>query len=187
MKVCGYWLGFICFLEVSLFFSFSRVIIVLEGQPTGWPAKPDYNRVVIGPTRLQPEPDYNKLKPGFSCRVSTGLAGRVKNCQPYWRLTVRTAIPLGPDTRSLIWKLLAADVRPSGRQCLTVRTWLSNRKDFQKKSRKFWSHNCPSGRPMSTVRTALVYISAVAYLNPQPINRGSWALRTARIRYWIPL
>jgi hypothetical protein len=67
------------------------------------------------------------------------------NCHPPWserakpymeitysgRATIRTAIPLGPDMRSLIWKLLAADVRPSGRQCLTVRTRLSNRKDFQ--------------------------------------------------------
>jgi hypothetical protein len=50
------------------------------------------------------------------------------------RSTVRTAIPHGPDVRSLIWKLLAADVRPSGRQCLTVRMRLSNRKDFQRKS-----------------------------------------------------
>jgi hypothetical protein len=42
--------------------------------------------------------------------------------------------PLGPDARTLIWKLLAADVRPSGRQYLTVRMLLSNRKDFQQKS-----------------------------------------------------
>jgi hypothetical protein len=44
-----------------------------------------------------------------------------------------------PDARSLIWKLLAADVRPSGRLCLTVWTQLSNRKDFQRKSQKILS------------------------------------------------
>jgi hypothetical protein len=31
---------------------------------------------------------------------------------------------------ALIRKILAADVRPSGRQCLTIQTRLSNRKDF---------------------------------------------------------
>jgi hypothetical protein len=36
-----------------------------------------------------------------------------------------------PDAQSLIWKLLAAEVRPSELQCHTVRTRLSNRKDFQ--------------------------------------------------------
>jgi hypothetical protein len=47
-----------------------------------------------------------------------------------WRLTIWTAIPLGPDTWSLIWKLLAEDVQPSGWRCLTFRTRFSNRKDF---------------------------------------------------------
>jgi hypothetical protein len=87
-------------------------------------------------------------------------------------------------------EILAADVRPSRRQCLTVRTQLSNRKDFQQKSHKFWSHSCPSGQPMSTVRTAPIYFTTGAHIfyssrpfEPQPINRGPWALRTARIRY----
>jgi CDP-diacylglycerol pyrophosphatase len=53
------------------------------------------------------------------------------------RSTVRTAIPNVQNGRSLIWKLLAADVRPSGRQCLIVRTRLSNMKDFQQKSQNF--------------------------------------------------
>jgi hypothetical protein len=104
-----------------------------------------------------------------------------------WRSTVWTAIPLGPDGRSLIWKLLAMNMRPSARLCLTVQTWLSNRKDFQLKSQKLWSHSCPSRRLRFTPRTAFVHITAVAHLNPQPINRRPWALRTARIRYWIPL
>jgi hypothetical protein len=103
-----------------------------------------------------------------------------------WSSAVRTLIPHGPDARSLIWKLLAADVRPSRRQCLTVRTCLLNRKDFQRKSQKIMSHSCLSGRPKFTVRTTSVHITAVAHSAPQPINRGPWALRTTRIRYWIP-
>jgi hypothetical protein len=103
-----------------------------------------------------------------------------------WSSVVRALIPHGLDARSLIWKLLAADVRPSGWLCLTVRTRLSNWKDFQWKSQKILSHCCPSGRPRFTVRTASVHITAVAHSAPQPINRGPWALRTARIRYWIP-
>jgi hypothetical protein len=102
------------------------------------------------------------------------------------RIAVRTLIPHGPDTRSLIWKLLAADVRPSGRHCLTVWTWLLNRTDFQRNFWKILSHSCPSGRPKVTVRKESVHITAVAHSAPQPINRGPWALRTARIRYWIP-
>jgi hypothetical protein len=84
---------------------------------------------------------------------------------------------------SVIWKLLEVDMRPSERQCLTVRTWLSNRKDFQRKSQKFWSHSCSSERLRFTVQTTSVHITAITHLNPQPINRGPWALRTARIRY----
>jgi hypothetical protein len=103
-----------------------------------------------------------------------------------WSSAVRTLIPHGSDERFLLWKLLAADVRPSGRQCLTVRTRLLNKKDFQRNSRKILSHNFPSGRPRFTVRTTSVHISATAHSAPQPINRGPWALRTARIRYWIP-
>jgi hypothetical protein len=79
------------------------------------------------------------------------------------RSTVRTAIPLVWTLEAIIRKLL-------GR--VTVWTRLSNRKDFQLKSQKFWSHGCSSGRPMSTIRTGPVFIIAVAHLNPQPINRG---------------
>jgi len=91
------------------------------------------------------------------------------------RSTVRTATPLARTREALIRKLLAANVRSSRRPCLTVQTRLSNRKDFQRKSQKLWSHSCPSGRPMSTVQTAPVFIRSVAHLNPQPINRGPWA------------
>jgi hypothetical protein len=116
-----------------------------------------------------------------------GLDARIADMEiACWSSTVRMFIPHGPDVRSLIWKLLAADVRPSGRQCLTVRTWLLNRKYFQQNFWKILSHSCPSGRPRVTVWTASVHITAVVHSAPQPINRGPRALRTARIRYWIP-
>jgi hypothetical protein len=53
------------------------------------------------------------------------------------RSTVWTAIPLVRTSEALIRKLLAADVQPSGRQCLNVQTRLSNRKDFQRNSQIF--------------------------------------------------
>jgi hypothetical protein len=102
-----------------------------------------------------------------------------------WRLTIRTAIPLGPNVRSLIWKLLVADVRPSRRRCLTVRTRLSN---------KIFSEISEIMVLQLFVRTAHVHCLDYAHIfysrrpfEPQPINRGPWALRTARIRYWILL
>jgi hypothetical protein len=82
----------------------------------------------------------------------------------------------------LIWKL-PIRLQLSGRQCLTVRTRLLNKKDFQQNFWKILSHNCPSGRLRFTVRTTSIHITAVAHSAPQPINRGPWALRTARIRY----
>jgi hypothetical protein len=48
---------------------------------------------------------------------------------------------------------------------------------------KIMSHSCPSGRLRSTVLTASVLITALTHLNPQPINRGPWTLRTAKIWY----
>jgi hypothetical protein len=68
--------------------------------------------------------------------------------------TVQTPVCHGPDAResnmeitcikstilmvrtreAFIWKLLAADVQPSGRQGNTVRMRVSNRKDFQRNS-----------------------------------------------------
>jgi hypothetical protein len=53
------------------------------------------------------------------------------------RSTFWMAILLVRTREALIRKLLAADVRPSERQCLTVWTRLLNRKDFQRKSRNF--------------------------------------------------
>jgi hypothetical protein len=103
-----------------------------------------------------------------------------------WRLTIRTAISLSLDVRSLIWKLLAADVRPSRRLCLTFWTWFSNKKDFSAKISE-------SLVAEFSVRTALVHrpdgtrmFHCSLPFEPQPTNRGPWALRIARIRYWIP-
>jgi hypothetical protein len=124
---------------------------------------------------------FNFNRPDTCLSWSRRALNRYGNC--VLKINRPDGHPLGPDARSLIWKLLAADVRLSGRQCLTVRTRLSNRKDFMEKSQNFLSHSCPFGWPMSTIRTAYVLITAVTHLNPLPINRGPWALRTARIRY----
>jgi len=48
--------------------------------------------------------------------------------------TVRTIILLVRTSEAFIRKLLAADVRPSGRQGTTVRTQLKNRKEFLRNS-----------------------------------------------------
>jgi hypothetical protein len=55
-----------------------------------------------------------------------------------------------PDARSLLWKLLAADVRPSGRSSHPVRTMFLYRKDFSVKI---------SENPVAqlSVRTAMVH------------------------------
>jgi hypothetical protein len=53
------------------------------------------------------------------------------------RSTVQTTILLVRTCEAFIWKLLVADVRPSGRQGNTVRMRLSNRKDFQRNFQNF--------------------------------------------------
>jgi hypothetical protein len=49
---------------------------------------------------------------------------------------VRTTILLVWTHEAFIWKLLAAEVRPSGRHGTTIRTRLKNRKEFQQNSRE---------------------------------------------------
>jgi hypothetical protein len=46
---------------------------------------------------------------------------------------VQAAILLVRTREAFIRKLLAAEVRRSGRQCLTIRMRLSNKKDLQRK------------------------------------------------------
>jgi hypothetical protein len=78
------------------------------------------------------------------------------------------------------------EITCSGRA--TVRTSVSHRPDpslkqerFQRNFQKILSHSCPSGWLRFTVRTTSVHITTVAHSAPHPINRGPWALRTARI------
>jgi len=60
------------------------------------------------------------------------------------RSAVWTTVPPVRTREASIWKLLAADVRPFGRQCLTVQTRLSNRKDLQQ---IFWDFSHTVVRP----------------------------------------
>jgi hypothetical protein len=48
--------------------------------------------------------------------------------------TIRTIISFVRTREAFIWKLLAAEVRPSGQQGSTVRTRLKSRKEFQRNS-----------------------------------------------------
>jgi hypothetical protein len=80
------------------------------------------------------------------------------------------------------------EITCSGRA--TVRTTVHHCPDaalkqgrFSTKISKIMSHSCPSGQLRSNVRTASILITVVSHLNHRPINRGPWALRTARIRY----
>jgi len=79
--------------------------------------------------------------------------------------TVRTTIPLVRTREALIWKLLAAEVRPYGRQGTTVWKRLKTGKNFREifESR---SHNWPSERPMTTVRTAPRFYQARRSFEP---------------------
>jgi len=44
--------------------------------------------------------------------------------------TIQMIIPLVRTRKAFLWKLLAAEVRPSKRQGTTVLKWLQNRKEF---------------------------------------------------------
>jgi hypothetical protein len=63
------------------------------------------------------------------------------------RSTVWTIIPLVRTREALIWKLLAAEVRPSRQQGITIRTRLQNKKEFQRISREI---DCTVVRPDDT-------------------------------------
>jgi hypothetical protein len=80
--------------------------------------------------------------------------------------------PPGPDARSLYMEITCSERA-------TVRTTGHHRPDATLKQERssakfleFWSYSCPSGRPMTTVRTALSFIKPDAHLNCQPINTG---------------
>jgi hypothetical protein len=65
----------------------------------------------------------------------------------------------------------------------TVRLRLLNRKDFSAKFSENPVAQLSVRTAMTTIQIAPSYILPNAHLSPQPINRGPWALRTARIRY----
>jgi hypothetical protein len=79
--------------------------------------------------------------------------------------TIRTTIPLVRTCEASIWKLCAAEVRPSGWQGNTVRMRLKSGKNFSEilESR---SHSCPSGRPMTTVLTTPRFYQARCSVEP---------------------
>jgi hypothetical protein len=64
----------------------------------------------------------------------------------------------------------------------TVRTSVSHRPDAGLKQERFLAKFLENPVAQLSVRTASVHITAVAHSAPQPINRGPWALRTARIQ-----
>jgi hypothetical protein len=70
--------------------------------------------------------------------------------------------------------------------CATVRTTVPHLPDAALKQERFWVKNLRNSVAQLSVWTTSLLITAVAHLNPQPINRGLWPLRTVRIRYWIP-
>jgi hypothetical protein len=113
-----------------------------------------------------------------------GLDARIADMEiACLRIVFRTLIPLGPDAVQPYKEITCSGRTTVRTMCHPIRTMPLNRKDFP--PRNFWkilSHSCPSEQPMSTVRTAPRYILPDAHLSHQPINRGPWALRTARIR-----
>jgi hypothetical protein len=72
------------------------------------------------------------------------------------------------------------EITCSGRA--TVRTTVLHRTDAPLKQERFSAKISEIMVIQLSVRTASVLITAVAHLNLQPINRGPWALRTARIQ-----
>jgi hypothetical protein len=93
------------------------------------------------------------------------------------------AIPLGPDARKPYMEITC-----SGHA--TVRTTVPHRQDAALKQERFSGKISKILVVQLSVRTAQVhhpdgvrsYYSSRPF-EPQPINRGPWALRTARIQY----
>jgi len=95
------------------------------------------------------------------------------------RSTVLTTTPLVRTREALVWKLLAAKVRPSGRQSTNVWPIGHHRLDvaqiWKEFQRNFWKANRTVVRPDALWLPSgwgLGFIKPDAYLNLQPINRG---------------
>jgi hypothetical protein len=65
----------------------------------------------------------------------------------------------------------------------TVQTSVSHCPDAGLKQERFSAKFLENPVAQLSVRTAFIHITAVTHSAPQPINRGPWALRTARIQY----
>jgi hypothetical protein len=74
------------------------------------------------------------------------------------RSIVRMTIPLVWTSEALVWKLLAVEVRPSGRG--------SNQERISAKFSESLSYSCPSERPMTTVWMAPRFIQAKRSFEP---------------------
>jgi hypothetical protein len=122
-------------------------------RPDDLAARPDDSQCSIKLQDFIPKHRYGKIAATVRTRSSIrqvsqfksrcpdashhGSNPRVSNIEiACIRSTVRTTILLVRTREGSIWKLLVANVRPSGRQGNTVRMRLSNRKDFQ---RNFWN------------------------------------------------
>jgi len=95
------------------------------------------------------------------------------DAHPPWSGLAKPYKEITCSGRAIVWTM-----------CHPVWTRLLNRKDFPA---KFLEKSCrtvvrPDGPCPSSGRNPGIFFPD-AHLSPQPINRGPWALRTARIRY----
>jgi hypothetical protein len=81
------------------------------------------------------------------------------------RSTVRTTIPSVWTCESLVWKILAAEVRLPGRRGLPFGRG-SKQERISAKFLESRSHSCPSGRPMNTFWTAPRFYQAKRSFEP---------------------
>jgi hypothetical protein len=144
------------------------------------------------PDDVDSRPDALLIKASLQFKLNRPDAGlpwsgraydRYGNCVQ--QITRMDGHPPGLDAQSLY-----KEITCSGRA--TVRTIVPHRPDaalkqerFSAKISKFCSYSCPSGRPMTTVRTAPSFIKLDAYLSHQPINRGpcAWELQEFGIEF----
>jgi hypothetical protein len=122
--------------------------------PNDSAARPDYSQCLIKLQDFFPKPRYGKIVATIWTRSSIrrvsqfksrrsdashhGPNTRVSNMEIVCiRSTVRTTILLVLKCEASIWKLLAVNVQPFGRQGNIVKTRLSNRKDFQRNFQNF--------------------------------------------------
>jgi hypothetical protein len=113
---------------------------------------------------------FKSRRPDASQHGPNARASDMENC--VHQISCPNDHPPGPDPRSLYMEITYSERA-------TVWTTGHHRPDAALKPERssvkfleFRSHSCPSGRPMTTVRTTPSFIKPDAYLNCQPINRG---------------